>query len=245
MRCRPLVLLHGWGMRPEVWRALTTEITTGYNIIALPLPGHDGAVPAPSPTLEAWTDTVKDGIPDGAIVVGWSLGAMLALDLAVRYPHKVSRLALIGATPRFVCGSDWQSGLPQDTVSAFRLGYAQSPRQTLRRFQALQTLGDSARRSLLPKLEACGELGDSENSALTDGLTVLAQTDLRAAVSTIQQPVQLIHGEGDALMPVDAAHYLCGAIPHARLDILEGCGHAPHLSRTVQCAALIREFADA
>jgi pimeloyl-[acyl-carrier protein] methyl ester esterase len=46
-------------------------------------------------------------------------------------------------------------------------------------------------------------------------------------------------------MPLAAARSLADALPHARLNILENCGHAPLLSRPADCAALIREQLDA
>lgn len=241
----PLVLLHGWAMRPTVWAPLVRELGTDREISALALPGHDGASPAANPTVHAWSDALLARMPPRAIVVGWSLGAMLALDLAARHPQRVSSLVLIGATPRFVATAGWPCALPAETVSAFVSGYAAAPEPTLRRFLALQAVGDSARRRVLSVLENSREDGTVWRPALADGLTVLADADLRAALGMITQPVQLIHGEGDALMPVDAARAMTGALPNARLDVIEACGHAPFLSSPGACAALVRQLADA
>jgi pimeloyl-[acyl-carrier protein] methyl ester esterase len=57
--------------------------------------------------------------------------------------------------------------------------------------------------------------------------------------------VRLLHGAGDALMPLAAAQWLADALPDGRLSIFDDCGHAPFLSRPRDCAVLIESFADA
>lgn len=245
MNASPLVFLHGWAMTPAVWQPLIARLNSGNAVFAPALPGHGGAPAAASAILQAWTDAIQAALPDDAVVTGWSLGAMLALDLAARYPHKVSRLALIGASPKFVSSADWPCGLPPDTVSSFLSGYVAEPQPTLRRFLALQTLGDSARRGLMPMLEQSQQAHPEGRAqrALAVGLSILAEADLRPSVAQVKQPVQLIHGDGDALMPVAAAQWLAQALPNAGVEIVSGSGHAPLLSRPDRCAELIRALA--
>jgi pimeloyl-[acyl-carrier protein] methyl ester esterase len=185
-------------------------------------------------------------LPDAAVVCGWSLGALLALDLARRHPAKVARLVLIGATPRFVAGADWPHGLDAATVAGFTSGFASDPGATLQRFVALQTLGDARRRAVAAKLSPqLIEPAIADCRMLADGLSLLAHTDLRAGLADIAQPVRLLHGAGDALMPLAAAQWLADALPDGRLSIFDDCGHAPFLSRPRDCAVLIESFADA
>ncbi|NMG55353.1 alpha/beta fold hydrolase [Aromatoleum aromaticum] len=239
-----LVLLHGWGLGPQVWSALTPYLPAGLRVHTPPLPGH-GGTPAHSPTLEAWSDALLPELPDRAVVCGWSLGGLVALDLARRYPHKVARLVLIGTSPCFVtradsAGSPWPHGLAAATVAGFIDNFAHDPAATLRRFVALQALGDARRRTVSNALNAA--LVNSEKcdrDMLATGLELLADTDWRAALDDVRQPVQLIHGAGDALMPVAAAEWLATRLPDARLARFDDCGHAPFLSRPEDCAVLI------
>lgn len=233
-------------MSPSVWQPLAAALgTDGFEICAPALPGHGGEVRAAAPTLAAWADALASSVPSGAAVVGWSLGALLALELARACPERVKRLILLGATPRFVTATDWPHGLDAAVVNSFSDEYIKQPAQTLRRFLALQTLGDASRRRLLPQLEAAA-IAHSECPlpALADGLKILAESDLRGRLAEIGQPVRLIHGEDDALMPVGAAHGLAAALPQARLTVYERCGHAPLLSRPNDCAAEIRACLD-
>ena len=241
---RPLVLLHGWGLSARVWTPLRAELG-GLDIHTPDLPGHGEAPAAGSATLADWSDRLAANLPDGAVVCGWSLGGLVALDLAARHPAKVSRLVLIGSTPRFVAGTDWAHGLAADTVDAFHREFATAPGAVLRRFVALQALGDARRRELTRTLDDALTATDptpTQAAALADGLALLADTDLRAAIADVRQPALLIHGERDALMPVAAGRWLAATLPEARLEVLADTGHAPFLSHPADCAALLERF---
>ena len=104
----PLVLLHGWGLHGGIWSGLLPELDGFGERLTPDLPGH-GASPCPGDEigLEALADRLVPGVPEGAAVLGWSLGAMVALTLARRHPERVSRLVLVAATPRFTLSSSF------------------------------------------------------------------------------------------------------------------------------------------
>lgn len=244
MSAPALVLLHGWGLTPRVWQGVRAALSPSLEILAPPLPGHgDDAPPAGGPSLSAWSDALLPAIPERSVVCGWSLGGLLALDLARRHPQRVSRLVLIGTSPCFVARGEenpWRHGLAAETVAGFMTDFARDPAATLRRFIALQALGDARRRAVNAGLgEALAPVGDMQRAALADGLRVLAETDLRAAIVGVAQPVHVVHGAGDALMPVAGAQWLAARLPRGTLTVVEDCGHAPLLSRPAECAALI------
>src|SRR5690554_1742503 len=236
----PLVLLHGWGMTPKVWNGL--RICLSPRLAQTPaLPGH-GEMPSPAASLTAWSDAIAAELPARCVLTGWSLGALIALDIAHRYPERIASLVLFGATPCFVSRQEtlrrpgWAHGLGAATVKSFCADFATDPDATRRRFMALQAMGESQRRGVVHSLQrAIVPLDDSQG--LADGLTILAETDLREKVADIGPPVTLIHGREDALMPLAAAEWLAEHLPTAHLTVLDGCGHAPFVSRPEACAA--------
>lgn len=242
-----LVLLHGWGSTPRVWDPLRQVLPCGIEFHAPALPGQGENAALPAPTLDAWADAVLPTLPDASVLCGWSLGGMIALELARRHPQKVARLILIGTSPRFVSCSGpnaWPHGLESATVEGFIESFALDPEMTLNRFVALQALGDRERRAVAAGLNvALAKTDGGAADGLAAGLKLLADVDLRTAVSQIRQPVQLLHGARDALMPLAAAEWLAAQLTDARLTCFDGCGHAPFLSRPAECAELIAGFA--
>lgn len=244
---RRLVLLHGWAMTPRVWDGMVAALPAGFEIHAPALPCHPGGVAA-APTLGAWADALATTLPDDAVVCGWSLGAMLAMALAIHHPRKARRLVLTGATPRFVAGEGWEHGLQAEVVGAFRQGFADAPSATLRRFLSLQTQGDARRKAVQSALSAALARGDdadaATDTALATALGVLADADLRAELPTLRQPALLIHGDGDALMPLAGARALAASLPAAELLVCEATGHAPFVADPAAFAARLAAFAD-
>lgn len=243
MTTPPIVLLHGWGLSAGVWAPLRAHLSPAQAIHAPDLPGHGNAAPA-GDTLASWADALVATLPDKALVVGWSLGGMLALHIARHYPQKVARLVLIDTTPRFVQADDWQPALSSETLADFRHHFDADPAATQRRFVALQSLGDAARKTVSASLTAALTPSDeSHQPALATGLRLLAETDLRDLIPAVTQPVRLLHGGEDKLMPVAAAEWLADTLPNARLSVFGDAGHAPFVSRAQECAALIESFA--
>jgi pimeloyl-[acyl-carrier protein] methyl ester esterase len=239
---RPIVLLHGWGLSSAVWTPLLGHCSPTQASLALDLPGH-GTAAAAGETLESWADALVTKLPDNAVLVGWSLGGMLALHIAHRYPEKVAKLVLIGTTPRFVQSDNWLPALPAGTLTDFQRNFDADPAATQRRFVALQSLGDAARRNVSGNLTAALTPTDGiHQPALATGLRFLADTDLRGLVPAIAQPVRLLHGGEDKLMPVAAAEWLADTLPNARISVFGNAGHAPFVSRAQECTALIESF---
>ncbi len=237
-------------MTPAVWQPLRDTLAGSCRTIALPLPGHADTPVARNATLDAWSNSLLKNIPHNAILCGWSLGGLLALELARRMPRRISRLILIGTSPRFVSGTNWPHALAPETVTAFNRDYAATPETTLRRFLALQVLGDRQRKTVQTTLTATLDTAALKNdhqqisggNPFEDGLRLLTHSDMRPHLASIRQPALLIHGERDALMPASAAEQTAAALPDATLHILRECGHAPFLSEPAHCASLIGAF---
>lgn len=225
----PVVLLHGWGYTPRVWAHLVQALVSG---------GERFAIECPDVTdINAGLSSV---VADGSIVVGWSLGGIRALELTAMHPEKCAALVLIGATPRFVQSHDWKHGLASDTVEAFRQSFTSNPGKTMRRFLALQALNDARRPLVTSTLEST--LADPEVShlALQQGLDKLFSADVRNELPQ-ELPCMIVHGKGDAVVPVSAAEWLHQSLPHSTLHVLEGVGHAPHVSEPNTIATIIRK----
>lgn len=238
-----IVLLHGWAMHAAAWGGLPARLAGDFPISTPDLPGHgDNDSAAPS-SLDALADDLAPQVPPGALVVGWSLGAQLALRLVLGSQVSVSALVLIGATPRFVGAEDWSHGMPPARFETFYDQVATNPATTIDRFVALAGLGSRKPKAMAQLLgELLGQRPAARQPALTAGLEILRDTDLRAELASVAVPTWVIHGEGDAIVPVAAGRWLAETIPGAQFIPL-AAGHAPFLDHTDAITRLIRNTA--
>ncbi len=226
-----LVLLHGWGMHSGIWDALRARLDGRFHVHAVDLPGYGGSPGSDLYTLESLADSVAAILPEAATLCGWSLGGMVALETARRYPEKVARLVLVATTPCFAQRDDWRCAMPVEVLQAFAADLASDYEGTLKRFLALQSRGDEAAKTVLRVLrDSLFQRGRPSSEALRGGLEILREGDLRSQVGEIRQPTLIIHGDRDQLTPLPAAEWLAQALPDANLTVLKGAAHAPFLS---------------
>ncbi|MTI10090.1 alpha/beta fold hydrolase [Curvivirga aplysinae] len=93
-----IVLLHGVGLRAEAWNSQINTFSQSYEVIAPDMPGH-GASKFDQTTLDlsSYTKKIAEAIIEPAIVIGHSMGAMIALDLAIHHPEKVKAAVALNA----------------------------------------------------------------------------------------------------------------------------------------------------
>lgn len=232
------VLLHGWGTHPVIFEPLMAHLPSAR---ALPLPGYAGSPAAAG--LEEMAERVAAQLEDGTLLLGWSLGGLVAAQIARTHPHKVKRLALVASTPCFVSRDDWPHGVAQEVFTQFAVSLAGDYAGTLRRFLSLQAQGSDGMRAVLAELRRrLLEQPRPPAGVLEAGLDILQRADLRAVMRELEQPVTLVHGSGDRLAPVAAARWMADHLADAKLHEIAGAGHAPFLSHPREVAAIIGDL---
>jgi len=235
-----IVLLHGWASHPQVFRGLARALDKRARVHSLALPGY-GGTPACAPyTLERMAQALAVNAPQPCTVLGWSLGAQVALTWAQQMPRQVQRLVLVAATPCFTERSDWPHAVSAQQMRQFAAALQRDPQSLLRRFVALQTQGDEQ------AVRAAHQLRTAlftnllpAQAVLAAGLESLRAMDLRAGLPAITQPVLVLHGERDAVTPCAAGAALAALLPRAQFETIPGAGHAPFLSNAAWMAARI------
>lgn len=228
-----LVLLHGWGMHGGVWGGVKDGLARRFRLHVVDLPGY-GLSPACAPyTLEQLVARVAASLPERAHLCGWSLGGLVALEAARRFPEKVAHLVLVACTPCFAQREDWRCAMAPETLREFAVALESDYAGTLKRFLALQARGDAAAKAVLRALR--GSLfarGRPTAETLRGGLAILADTDLRGHLGC-PSPL-IVHGDRDLLSPLPAAQWLARQLPGARLEVFHGAAHAPFLSHPAE-----------
>lgn len=221
-------------------------LSKNFQVQVMALPGYEGTASCTPYTLERIADTLAADAPKQCSVVGWSLGAQVALTWAQRAPRQVQRLALIAATPCFTQRADWPQAVTPTVMRQFTAQIKRDSVSVLRRFVALQSIGDKHAVRVAHKLRsALFTHAPPDLAVLEAGLDILRTADLRKALTSIEQPALVLHGEHDAVTPCAAGEALSQALPHARFHQIAGAGHAPFLSDPAGVATQLQAFFDA
>lgn len=167
------------------------------------------------------------------ILVGWSLGAMVALQLAVLAPEKLQGMILVGGTARFVNEAGYNAGLPQVIVDKMKKKLLKNHERTLKDFYMLMFTQEERKQGAADKfMQQLSILAtDWSSNELQAGLDYLKNCDFRNHLENIKTPTLIIHGEKDEICPFQAGEYLNKNIKGSKIKILPGCGHVPFISR--------------
>jgi pimeloyl-[acyl-carrier protein] methyl ester esterase len=239
-------LTSGWQVQagdPSSASSTPVGLSPGWRTHAVDLPGHGGPASPEPYTLDALVRSVAETAPARCVVLGWSLGALVALTWAAHAAEQVERLVIIAGTPCFVRRTDWAHGVEPAVFDAFARDLRLDRDHTLRRFAALQAHGDKNSKEVTRALGA--ETGARvSDEGLQDGLRILLESDVRPYLKSIAQRALLIHGMRDELVPIAAAEYLAANLRGAALELIEGAAHAPFLSAPSRVAQRIAGFLD-
>lgn len=199
-----VALLHGWGWDGRLLAPVAQALGSHCRVVQPDLPGYGLNLARRCDGFGDCVDQLVQAVPDAEVLVGWSLGGLLAIAWAARAP--VCRLVLIGASPRFMQGADWPCGMTGERFDAFADGLEQDPRRTRSRFAALAALGDSDARGVRGAMAALMDDVPPAVPALKQGLDWLREQDLRDTLRSLARPVCCLHGKQDHVIDIGAAH---------------------------------------
>lgn len=245
---RDIVLLHGWGMHGGVWDAISTELKNEFSIHCIDLPGFGYSREMNGDyTLDELSQSVIDIINEkklhDIILVGWSLGGLVAQNICFQQSSLVSRLVLIASTPRFTFAKNWPHGIDPMLLEIFNTSMKEDYRKTVLRFMSLQMLGDENGMIQLRQLrESIFVRGLPNPQALYSGLAILHQSDLRDQSYKILQPTLCVVGDKDQIVKVAAVKDSIALLPDAQYAVIKNAAHALFLSHQAEFIKLFIEF---
>lgn len=240
-----LVLLHGWGMHSGAWADVIPALAERSRVHAIDLPGHGHSAAAAIGTFDAATDAVAELVPRGATICGWSLGGLIAQNIAHRQPDRVGALALVATTPCFTTRPGWRDGVKPSILAAFAEGLQNDRDAMLRRFVALNAMhGTHGREAVRTFTRQLKERGVPSDAGLAASLAWLREVDLREQTARLAlQRVLVMHGPRDMLAPVGAGRWLAQHLAGSRLVELPGAGHMPFFSHRDAFLAALGDLA--
>lgn len=244
----PLVLVHGFTGAAANWLELTELLGRRYRLVVPELPGHGGSAPLPAaPNLDAFADRVRlvagreEALP--ATFVGHSLGGLVALRAAVRYPDDAHALVLAAAAG-ISSATRWAEfwielvshTRPAKLVAPGRRLLARRPRLRAPVFGHWQV---SDPRSLSPRMVEGFLAATALHTDVLSAGRALVRDDPRADLDRVRCPALVVWGARDGQVPIgdafdyarrlgaplrtiaDCGHLLIGERPHAVADAIE------------------------
>jgi 2-succinyl-6-hydroxy-2,4-cyclohexadiene-1-carboxylate synthase len=249
----PVTLLHGFTGRGASWSAHQPGLRRGHRTIVVDLLGH-GRSDAPADPARYAVECQADDLAAilarlghvPADVIGYSMGARIALRLAADHPAAVRRLVLESPS----------AGIPDPGERAARRARDDRLADTIERggvaafvdrweaqpvFASHAALPEAARRRLRAERLANRAQG---LAASLRGAGQGVEPPILGRLRDIHAPALVIAGELDAVGR-DRAAAVASALPNARLAIVPGAGHTPHLERPAAFRRLVGAFLDA
>jgi pimeloyl-ACP methyl ester carboxylesterase len=239
----PVLLITGWTISSAVFDPVADLYVPHVRIVAYDHRGAGRSAPWPAPVsiamLAADAARVLDdrGIAS-AHVVGLSMGAGVALELAIRMPHRVKSLVLVGGG-----AGGPATARPPLGEAAGAVGSVVSDTVRRRRVWPAAVLFSQAFREEHPDEVAAymPYFGRHRAPAWMSGwqMVAVACFGRRGSLHRVRAPTLVLHGGRDVMTPVANARLLAEGIPNAELHIVDDAGHAVPLEHPLASARLL------
>jgi pimeloyl-ACP methyl ester carboxylesterase len=220
-----VVFIHGAEHDHCVWVLQSRYLAHhGRSVLAVDLPGHGRSAGPPLASVEALADWIvallnAAGAPKAALV-GHSMGSLIAVECAARYPERISKIALVGTAfpmrvaPELLEATRSAEPLAQDMVNIWsHSSYAQYPSNPGPGFWVM---GENLR---LMQRQKPGVMH-------VDFAACNAYANGVQAAAKVACPALLVLGTRDIMTPPRATAELSAALRHARVVEIPGSGHA-------------------
>lgn len=235
---RPIIFLHGLGGSWKDWAANLSALAPSYRVIAIDFPGFgESDKPEVDYSVEWLTSMVEKFLEekrlDRVVGVGHSMGGLVALNLAARPNSSITRLVVTDAVgigdkadflsyamTRKLIGPNSRWDFIEGTVRGGFKSMAESfikgrDGKTSKEFFQSVPKNPFTSQPFLPMTPAV-----QMSASIMD-------FDIRPQLPKIRQPTLILWGSQDPVAPPQDASILQTQIPHAKLILLEGSGHAP------------------
>jgi pimeloyl-ACP methyl ester carboxylesterase len=234
----PLVLLHGYPLDHHLWDKVAPLLEDTFDLIIPDLRGFgESTIAESSPTIEDYAADIT-GLLDylniqKTAIAGHSMGGYVALAFARLFPERVSGLGLVSSQV-LPDPPDRKEGRYKSAADVAENGIASVVAIMTPKFTSDEALQAFARTSMERQQPA----------AYIAALKAMAErADSTPLLSSLIVPVVVIHGDSDALIPVDRAREVKTELPQAHLVEISSAGHMPMMEAKEQTAEALKHLA--
>ena len=225
-----VVLLPGLACDAELWRDQFPTLSTHHTVQVSSVHQRHADLPAMARAL-----LVEVAGP--LVLVGSSMGAMLALHAHREAPQRIAALALLSSTARADTPElirlrseaivEFQHGRAEDVLRANAM-FAFHPRHA----------GDRAR--VDDYVQQILRVGTAQ--LIAQNRAVMARADMRPWLAEIRCPLLVACGDGDLLTPLEHSREIVRSVPQARLEVVPDAGHLMTWEQPERVNALLLQW---
>lgn len=226
----PLLMLQGWGMDITGWQYILEPLSQVFKVIILDNrgTGRSEVTPGKYTTRLLADDTavLLDHLQiDKAHVLGWSMGGMIAQELALAYPQKVNRLILSATSAKVTAKSSF---IAWSHIEAINRGELQTAVNWQLSFCFSKALFANEAMLFEIKESAMNPPYPVTYDGLVSQFAAIASHDRRRQLRTIKAPTLVLGAKEDGIIDIDQVKSLALEIDNSQLRILPG-GHMYHI----------------
>jgi 3-oxoadipate enol-lactonase len=234
---RPLLFVHGIGSTAAIWDAQLEAFGDEYTCAAIELRGNGTQKPDPDPasiTREGYAEdalAVADALrAERFILVGCSLGGVVAFELWRRAPQRIAGMLLLGSFARYPDGERYAE---QNAAQAREIG-------NMRAFGELRAakLGLPAERFH----ETVEQYGCKSVECFLAATKATWTGDYLELLPTIDVPTLVAYGERDVVAPRAVAEQIVAGIRGAQLVSIPNAGHVANADNPAEFNRVLRAF---
>jgi sigma-B regulation protein RsbQ len=243
-----LMFAHGFGCDQNMWRLLVPAFEQRFRIVLFDLVGSGlSDLSAYDPTrygsLQGYAEDVIEIMRQFAtgpvVFVGHSVSAMIGMLADLASPGHFAAQVMIGPSPCYINDDGYEGGFTRadidsllETLESNYLGWSST--------MAPAIMGAPDQPALSTELTNSFCRTDPEIAKHFARVTFLS--DNRANLPRLQTPTLILQCSDDLIAPRTVGEYMCRALPHATLRVVDNVGHCPHLSAPCASTTAINEF---
>ena len=236
-----MTLAHCLGGDRTIWRKQLAHWRARYRLLPYDLRGQGGSSATPGPYSMA--QLARDALAlldaqgiERTIFCGVSMGGMVALELALMAPQRVTALVLADTAGGF--GADARVAWAERLAAVERDGVAPLAETMMGRW-----FTDGFRERATDEVaEVAAALARTPVAGYLGACAAIRDFDRRERLAEIECPTLVLCGEHDPSTPLALSRELAAGIPGARLEILAGANHLPNFEQPERFNAVVDEF---
>jgi len=234
-----VVLIHGLGGFAERWSAVIPLLSKKYRVIALDLPGYGYSdKPSIDYTPEFFSNFIFDFLDSVGIkkthMIGNSLGGQLVVECAITQNKMIEKIVLVSPA------GTMKSSTP--TLDAYSMAALYPSHDTVKTAYEMMSNSKKVTTEAIDEFIKIMTRSNAKMAFMSTLLALKNAPSIKDRLSDIKVPTLLIWGRHDTMIPVKYANDFVSSIKNCQLEIMENCGHTPHIEEPIKFSQIVLNF---